>query len=93
MKKALAKRNGNGHNELDFGKAWDYAPAPEATDHVHIAPRYELFYGGQWHKPQSKKYFDTISPSTEQKLAEIAEADAADVDATVSTARHGYEKY
>ena len=90
---ALAKRNGNGHNELDFGKAWDYAPAPEATDHVRIAPRYELFYGGKWQKPQSKKYFDTISPSTEQKLAEIAEADAADVDAAVSAARRGYEKY
>ncbi len=91
--KALAKRNGDGHNELDFGKAWDYAPALEATDHVEIAPRYELFYGGKWQKPQSKKYFDTISPSTEQKLAEIAEADAADVDAAVSAARRGYEKY
>ena len=94
MKKAsLAKQNGNGHNELDFGKAWDYAPAPEATDHVKIAPRYELFIGGKWQKPQSKKYFDTVSPSTEQKLAEIADADKADVDAAVVAARRGYEKY
>jgi aldehyde dehydrogenase (NAD+) len=98
--KALAKRNG-GHavakapasRELDFGKAWDYAPAPEATDHVKIKSRYELFIGGKWQKPQSKKYFDTVSPSTEQKLAEIAEADAADVDHAVSAARRGYEKY
>ena len=93
MKKALAKRNGNGHNELDFGKAWDYAPAPEASDHVKIQPRYELFIGGKWQKPQSKKYFDTVSPSTEQKLAEIADADKADVDAAVVAARRGYEKY
>ncbi|HSQ61897.1 MAG TPA: aldehyde dehydrogenase family protein [Polyangiaceae bacterium] len=78
---------------LDFGKAWDYAPAPEATDHVKIKSRYELFIGGKWQKPQSKKYFDTISPSTEGKLAEIAEADEKDVDAAVAAARRGYEKY
>ena len=101
-RKALAKRNGGpvahapsarGSHELAFGKAWEYAPAPEATDHVKIKPRYELFVGGKWQKPQSKKYFDTISPSTEQKLAEIADADAADVDHAVSAARRGYEKY
>lgn len=28
-----------------FGDAWNYAPAPEATDHVRIQPRYELFIG------------------------------------------------
>jgi aldehyde dehydrogenase (NAD+) len=103
-KKALAKRNGNGghaHIEkksvgehgLDFGKAWEYAPAPESADHVKLKSRYELFIGGKWVKPQSKKYFDTISPSTEQKLAEIAEADAADVDAAVVAARRAHDKY
>ncbi|MEO7109730.1 MAG: betaine-aldehyde dehydrogenase, partial [Polyangiaceae bacterium] len=64
---------------LDFGHAWDYAPSPEATDHVKIQPRYELFIDGKWRAPKSGKYFDTISPSTEQKLSEIAEASAADV--------------
>jgi len=32
--------------ELQFGKAWNYAPAPESTDHFTIAPRHELFVGG-----------------------------------------------
>ncbi|MGH7284969.1 MAG: aldehyde dehydrogenase family protein, partial [Polyangiaceae bacterium] len=76
---------------LDFGHAWDYAPAPEATDHVKIQPKYELFIDGKWRAPKSGKYFDTISPSTEQKLAEVAEAGAADVDLAVSAARKAYE--
>ncbi|UQA55618.1 aldehyde dehydrogenase family protein [Polyangium aurulentum] len=78
---------------LDFGNAWSYAPAPEATDHVRIQPRYELFIGGKWQAPQSGKYFDTTSPSTEQKLAEVAEADERDVDLAVKAARNAYEKY
>jgi aldehyde dehydrogenase (NAD+) len=78
---------------LQFGDAWTYAPSPEATDHVKIQPRYELFIGGKWVAPQSGKYFDTASPSTEQKLAEVAEADERDVDAAVKAARVGYEKY
>ncbi len=78
---------------LDFGAAWEYAPAPETPDHVKIDPRYELFIGGKWQAPKSKKYFDTISPSTEEKLSEVAEADASDVDLAVGAARLAYEKY
>ena len=65
---------------LEFGDAWDYAPAPEATDHVKIDPKFGLFIGGRWVTPRSGKFFPTISPSTEQVLAEIAEANAQDVD-------------
>ncbi|HEY3818696.1 MAG TPA: aldehyde dehydrogenase family protein [Polyangiaceae bacterium] len=78
---------------LDFGRAWEYAPSPEATDHVHIAPRQELFVGGRWTAPRSGKYFDTSSPSTEEKLAEVAEADERDVDDAVQAARRAYDKY
>ncbi len=77
---------------LDFGHAWDYAPAPEATDHVKIQPRYELFIGGKWRAPKSGKYFQTISPSTEQVLSEVAEGNAADVDLAVRAARQAYDK-
>src|SRR5215470_11027759 len=78
---------------LDFGRAWEYAPAPEATDHVHIDPKYGLFIGGRWVTPRSGKYFATISPSTEQVLAEVAEANAQDVDDAVKAAREAYDRY
>jgi aldehyde dehydrogenase (NAD+) len=77
---------------LDFGRAWDYAPAPEATDHVRLASRYELFIGGKWRAPRAGKYFETVSPSTEATLAEVAEAGAEDVDDAVRAARAAYDK-
>jgi aldehyde dehydrogenase (NAD+) len=78
---------------LDFGNAWDYAPAPEATDHVKLDPKYGLFIGGRWVTPRSGRFFQTISPSTEQVLAEVAEANAQDVDDAVKAAREAYDKY
>ena len=38
------------------------------------------------------KYFESINPATEEKLTEIAEADARDVDRAVKAARRAYEK-
>jgi aldehyde dehydrogenase (NAD+) len=91
--------NGNGVTaaagakpSLDFGAAWEYAPAPEARDHVKIDARYELFIGGKWQAPSSGTYFPTISPSDESQLSEVAEANEADVDKAVKAARHAYEK-
>ncbi|MBK8173083.1 MAG: aldehyde dehydrogenase family protein [Sandaracinaceae bacterium] len=78
---------------LDFGSAWEYAPSPESTDHVKLQAQYGLFIGGKWKAPKSKKYFATISPSTEQKLAEVADAGAADVDDAVKAARSAYDTY
>jgi aldehyde dehydrogenase (NAD+) len=78
---------------LEFGKAWEYAPAPETPDHVKLQERYQLFIGGKWTAPKSGKYFDTVSPSTEQTLAQVAEANAEDVDRAVKAARHAYDKY
>ncbi|WP_437669471.1 aldehyde dehydrogenase family protein [Sorangium sp. So ce131] len=76
-----------------FGDAWRYAPAPEARDHVKIAPRYDLFVGGAWRAPESGRYLDSINPSTEEKLCEFAEAGERDVDLAVQAARVAYEKY
>jgi aldehyde dehydrogenase (NAD+) len=75
------------------GSVLEYAPAPEAVDHVRIAPRQELFVGGAWRPPRSRRYFATISPSTEAKLAEVAEAGERDVDDAVQAARRAYDKH
>lgn len=71
---------------------WSYAPSIEATDHVAIRARYGLFIGGRFVAPRSQKWFATINPATEQKLAEIAAAGAADVDQAVRAARRAYER-
>ncbi|MEO8383514.1 MAG: aldehyde dehydrogenase family protein [Acidobacteriota bacterium] len=71
---------------------WEYAPSLEATDYVRIAPRYNLFIGGKFVEPHSKKWFQSINPATEEVLSEIAEADAEDVDRAVKEARRAYEK-
>ena len=76
---------------LGLGGLWEYAPSPESTEQVRLQKRYELFIGGRWVAPLSKKYFPTINPATEEVLAEVAEADAADVDAAVRAARSAYE--
>ncbi len=90
--------SGNGHavvplkdRRLNFGAKWDYAPAPEDSKNYVIAPRQELFINGKFVAPRSKKYFDSVNPATEQKLTEIAAANAADVDSAVKSARRAYE--
>src|SRR2546425_13146413 len=77
---------------LAFGRKWDYAPAPEDFKSYVIAPRQELFVGGKFIPPGSGKYFESINPATEEKLTEIAAADAEDVDRAVKAARRAYEK-
>ena len=71
---------------------WEYAPSLESTDHVAIASRYNLFIAGKFVEPHSGRWFETLNPATEDRLAEIAEADAEDVDRAVKAARQAYEK-
>ncbi|MFL5751806.1 MAG: aldehyde dehydrogenase family protein [Bacteroidia bacterium] len=71
---------------------WTYAPAPEARDHIRLNKKYELFINGKFVKPGKGKYFETISPSTEEKLADIAEADEKDVNLAVTAAKNAYDK-
>src|SRR4030095_13001874 len=82
----------NAAPKLKFNIGWEYAPAPEGTSHITLKDRYDLFIGGKFVKPLSGKYFDTINPATEQKISEVAEANAADVDKAVKAARNAYEK-
>jgi aldehyde dehydrogenase (NAD+) len=76
---------------LTFGKKWDYAPAPEANDYVRLKPRYQHFINGKFVAPHSGKFFAVDQPANEEKLAEIAEGDAYDVDMAVRAARAAYK--
>jgi aldehyde dehydrogenase (NAD+) len=70
---------------------WEYAPAPESRDIVSIRDRYGLFIGGEFVEPRSGKFFDTISPATEERLARVAEAGPEDVDLAVTAAGKAWE--
>jgi aldehyde dehydrogenase (NAD+) len=88
-KKQPAKNN---TVKLKFDTSWSYAPAPESKSAATINKQYDLFINGEWQKPLTKKYFDTINPANEEKISEVAEAGAADVDRAVKAARTAYEK-
>ncbi len=70
----------------------EYAPSPETTA-PHIRERYGLFIEGRWVSPASGRYVPTINPADESVLAEVAFAEAADVDRAVRAARKAYDKY
>ena len=70
---------------------FSYAPAPESRSIVDIKPSYGLFVNGEFVDGHGKA-FKTISPATEEVLAEVAEASDDDVDKAVKAARKAYDK-
>ncbi|HYL63284.1 MAG TPA: aldehyde dehydrogenase family protein, partial [Candidatus Methylomirabilis sp.] len=70
----------------------DYGPAPEDPKEAFAfldkhKRRFEHFINGLWQAPRDGKYFDTADPSTGEKLADVAQGSAADIDAAVKSAR------
>ncbi|HWT02915.1 MAG TPA: aldehyde dehydrogenase family protein [Pyrinomonadaceae bacterium] len=61
---------------------------PAASDQPR---KYQLFIDGQWVDAESGKTFTTPNPATGQTLAEVAEADKADIDKAVAAARKAFE--
>jgi aldehyde dehydrogenase (NAD+) len=66
---------------------WDYAPAPESSDHVRLRDAYGLFVGGEFVDPRDGRRVPSINPATEEPVAEVAFAGEADVGAAVEAAR------
>ncbi|MFF8999067.1 aldehyde dehydrogenase family protein [Streptomyces achromogenes] len=76
-----------------MASAFEYAPAPESRSVVDIAPSYGLFIDGEFTEAADGKVFKSVSPSTEEVLAEVARAGAEDVDRAVKAARKAFEKW
>jgi aldehyde dehydrogenase (NAD+) len=74
------------------GKKFEYAPAPESRAIVDLKPSYGLFINGEFVDPADGRAFKTISPATEEVLAEVSEAGKADVDRAVQAARKAYDR-
>ena len=83
----------NHYNKSDFKTSWKYSEAPESTDHIQLKKQYDLFINGKFVKPVKGKYFDTINPSNDQKIASVAEASAEDVDKAVKAARQAFKSW
>ena len=69
----------------------DYAPAPESRGILHLKDAYGLFIDGEFVDGTGDS-FTTISPADESRIAEIASASDADVDAAVAAARRAHTK-
>ena len=52
--------------------AFEYAPAPESREIVSLDERYGLFVGGEWLEPRSGEHQLTVSPATEEPVADKA---------------------
>ena len=73
------------------GKKFTYAPAPESRAILDLKSSYGLFIGGEFVDPTDGRTFKTVSPATEEVLAEVTEAGSADVDRAVRAARKAFD--
>jgi len=68
-----------------------YDPAPESRDVLRLRDSYGLFIDGEFVDGHGTP-FTTISPASEERIAQIASADERDVDLAVAAARRAYER-
>jgi aldehyde dehydrogenase (NAD+) len=70
------------------------ATAKPSSSTVTKAPKIgptKLLIDGKWRDALSGKTFETINPATEEKIADVAEGDADDVDLAAKAARKAFE--
>ena len=80
-------------NKIELNKSWNYTAAPESTTHIQLKKKYDLFIGGDFVKPLSNKYFNTINPSNGEQISKIARANDKDVEKAVKAARKAYQSW
>jgi aldehyde dehydrogenase (NAD+) len=80
-------------SKLNLNKNWDYSDAVEGSEHVVLQEKYGLFINGEFVRPKSKKYFDTLNPATGEIISKIAEANKKDIDFAVKSARIAFKSW
>jgi aldehyde dehydrogenase (NAD+) len=77
---------------FDYAPApFNYAPAVESRAIAPIRSTYGLFINGEFVDGHSGETRKSVNPATEEVLADVVEADRADIDAAVAAARHAYQ--
>ncbi len=67
------------------------ATVASAPAEVAVGPT-KLLINNKWTNSKSGKTFPTFNPATGEEICQVAEADAADVDEAVKSARFAFEK-
>src|SRR6266404_4858926 len=70
------------------------ATATAKAPRARMAPKVrqtQLLIDGKWCDARSGKTFATYNPATEEKIADVAEGDAADIDRAAKAARKAFE--
>ena len=76
----------------------EYGPAPEDPKDALLwldrhQRRFGHFIDGEWRQPVEGAFFDTTNPATGEKIAEVAQGSAADIDAAVRAARNAFPQW
>src|SRR6476659_4251030 len=76
----------------------EYGPAPEDPKEAAAwlerhHRQFGIFVNGAWKAPERREHFDTLDPSTGEKLATVAQGGSADIDAAVKAARAASPKW
>jgi aldehyde dehydrogenase (NAD+) len=76
----------------------EYGPAPEDPKEAQSwldkhNQTFSHFIDGKWQMPVEGVYFETLDPSTGEKLASIAQGSPADINAAVNAARAAFPKW
>ncbi len=69
-------------------------PAVSPVEHLATRGRLDqLFIGGEWTPPRAPGRTAVVDPSTEERIAEIALGDAADVDRAIAAAKGAFKNW
>jgi phenylacetaldehyde dehydrogenase len=68
-------------SKAEYGAAAQFLSTPK-----------QLLINGEWVNAVSGKTFETIDPATEEKLADVAQGGAEDIDRAVTAARQAFEQ-
>ncbi len=64
------------------------AASPDSIVAAPAIRKTQLLIGGEWQDSASGDTFGTYHPATEQKIADVAQANSEDVDRAVKAARN-----
>ena len=80
-------------SNIDLNKIWNYTTANESKDHILLKEKYDLFINGKFVKSNSRKYFNSVNPATDEIIAKISEANKEDIDLAVKAANSAFKSW